>query len=121
MSSSRIFSLQGRGLKLDTAADIEPHLANVDPTIIEEIHLGGNTIGVEASEALATFLEKTQVLKVSPRVNFSWLFTDNHRLARMHLGCRFRGHFHRSPHFRNSLVPLLDLQRPQIQNLTCRT
>jgi Ran GTPase-activating protein 1 len=62
--STKIFSLQGKSLKLDTAADIEPHLANVDPTTIEEIHFGGNTIGVAAAEALAKFLEKTEVLKV---------------------------------------------------------
>ena len=60
---SKIFSLQGRGLKLDTRADIEPYLKDV-PTTIEEIHLGGNTIGVEAAEALAEFLAKTTQLKV---------------------------------------------------------
>lgn len=62
--SPKIFSLQARGLKLDTAADIDPLLNDVDPTTIEEIHLCGNTIGVDASEALAKFLQKTQVLKV---------------------------------------------------------
>jgi len=56
-------SLHGKGLKLDTRADIEPYLKDVDPSIIEEIHLGGNTIGVDASLALAEFLQKTQVLK----------------------------------------------------------
>jgi Ran GTPase-activating protein 1 len=64
MASSTIFTLHGKGLKLDTRADIEPYLKDVDPTIIEEIHFGGNTIGVEASEALAEFLSKTTVLKV---------------------------------------------------------
>lgn len=57
-------SLLGRGLKLDTRADIEPHLASFDPTAIEEIHLGGNTIGVEAAQALAEFLGKTTKLRV---------------------------------------------------------
>ena len=38
--------------------------AGVDPAVVEEIHFGGNTIGIEASQALAEFLEKTQVLKV---------------------------------------------------------
>jgi Ran GTPase-activating protein 1 len=59
-----ILSLLDKGLKLDTRADIEPYVANVDPTTLEEIHLGGNTIGVDASLALAEFLQKTQVLKV---------------------------------------------------------
>ena len=58
------FSLLGHGLKLDTRADIEPHLAKYDPTLIEEIHLGGNTIGVEAAQALAEFLAKTTQLRV---------------------------------------------------------
>ena len=61
-----ILTLQGRGLKLDTRADIEPHLAGYDPTVIEEVHFGGNTIGIEAAEALAEFLQKTEVLKVRP-------------------------------------------------------
>lgn len=63
-SSSKVLSLIGKGLKLDTRADIEPWLTAVDPTVIEEIHFGGNTLGVEASAALAEFLEKTTVLKV---------------------------------------------------------
>ena len=57
-------SLLGQGLKLDTRADIAPHLANFDPAVIEEIHLGGNTIGVEAAQALAEFLAKTERLRV---------------------------------------------------------
>ncbi|KAI0770107.1 RNI-like protein [Fomes fomentarius] len=65
-------SLLGRGLKLDTRADIEPHLANFDPTAIEEIHLGGNTIGVEAAQALAEFLGKTTKLRIA---NFADIFT----------------------------------------------
>ncbi|KAL7279803.1 RNI-like protein [Trametes coccinea BRFM310] len=67
-----VFSLLGQGLKLDTRADIEAHLAGVDPTLIEEIHLGGNTIGVEAAQALAEFLAKTTQLRVA---NFADIFT----------------------------------------------
>lgn len=65
MASMTILTLHGKGLKLDTRADIEPYLKDVDPTIIEEIHFGGNTIGVDASEALAELISKTTVLKVS--------------------------------------------------------
>lgn len=61
---TKVFSLQGKGLKLDSRSDIEPHLKNVDPTVIEEIHLGGNTVGIGAAEALAEFLKKTTTLKV---------------------------------------------------------
>ncbi|KAI1794972.1 RNI-like protein [Ganoderma leucocontextum] len=67
-----VLSLLGQGLKLDTRADIEPHLAKSDPAVIEEIHLGGNTIGVEAAQALAEFLAKTQKLRIA---NFADIFT----------------------------------------------
>ena len=63
-----IFSIHGRGLKLDTREDIAPILAEHDPALVEEIHFGGNTIGIEASQALAEFLTKTQVLKVRPSI-----------------------------------------------------
>jgi Ran GTPase-activating protein 1 len=63
-SASNILSLAGRGLKLHTSEDIEPWLKDVDPTIIKEIHLGGNTIGVEAAKSLAQFLDKTTSLQV---------------------------------------------------------
>lgn len=63
-TNSRILSLNGQGLHLDTRADVEPLLKDIDPTIVEEIHLGGNTIGIEAAQALAEFIEKTQVLRV---------------------------------------------------------
>lgn len=56
-------SLHGKGLKLNTREDILPYLKDIDATLLEEIHLGGNTIGVDASQALAEFLAKTQVLK----------------------------------------------------------
>ena len=61
---TKVFSLQGKSLKLDSRSDIEPHFKDVDPTVVEEIHLGGNTIGVEAAKVLAEFLKKTTSLKV---------------------------------------------------------
>ncbi len=63
-SNPKNFSLHGKSLKLDTKADIEPHLQGVDPTLIEEIHLGGNTLGVDASIALAEFLSIATNIKV---------------------------------------------------------
>ncbi|KAF8635370.1 hypothetical protein AX15_000375 [Amanita polypyramis BW_CC] len=70
--TTKVFSLQGRGIKLDTRADIEPYLQGVDPTKIEEIHFGGNTLGVEAAKALGEFLAKTEVLKIA---DFADIFT----------------------------------------------
>lgn len=65
MGNPKILTWQGRGLKLDHSADVEKLLDGVDPSLIEEIHLGGNTIGVDASKALAEFLSKAVNLKVS--------------------------------------------------------
>ena len=64
-SSSKILSTKGEVLNFNTRTDIEPWLKDVDPTIIEEVHFGRSTIGVDAAIALAEFLQKTTVLKVS--------------------------------------------------------
>ena len=62
---SRVLSLEGLAPKVNTRGDVESWLSTVDPTVIEEIHLGGHTFSLEACVALAEFLEKTTVLKVS--------------------------------------------------------
>ncbi|TKY89510.1 hypothetical protein EX895_002041 [Sporisorium graminicola] len=62
----RIFSLVGQGLKLDSKADIQPHLDKLEQIAhLEEIHLGGNTLGVEACQALANVLKTKKTLKVA--------------------------------------------------------
>ena len=68
-STLKVLSLHGKGLKLNTREDITPYLKDIDATLLEEIHLGGNTIGVDASQALAEFLAKTQVLKVRQTIH----------------------------------------------------
>lgn len=69
MASSKIFSLEGKGLKLDTATDIEPHIqALKDNTEVEEIRLQGNTLGVEACAALAEVLKSKKSLQVSSHI-----------------------------------------------------
>ena len=59
-----IYSIHGKRLKLDTRADIEPYLREIHPEVLEEIHLGGNTIGIEAAQALAEVLQKATKLRV---------------------------------------------------------
>ena len=59
-----VYSIHGKGLKLDTRADVEPYLREINPEVLEEIHLGGNTIGVEAAQALAEVLQKASKLRV---------------------------------------------------------
>ena len=106
-TSAKVFSLQGKSLKLDSRSDIEPHLKDVDPTIVEEIHLGGNTIGVEAAKALAEFLEKTTVLKV---------WRDLFSVRRRSVGLIYAGiggglcrYLYWSPYYRNTPRVVRDL------------
>lgn len=65
MSTDKVFSLEGKGLKLTTAEDIEPHIkALKENNNVEEVRFLGNTLGVEACEALAKVLETKKNLKV---------------------------------------------------------
>lgn len=65
MSNPRSFSIHGQGLKLNSRADIEPHLQVLRAMKdVEEVHFGGNTLGVEASEAIAEVLTDLKSLKV---------------------------------------------------------
>jgi hypothetical protein len=67
MADKKIFSLEGKGLKLDTAEDIEPHIKELrENDEVEEVLLLGNTLGIGASEALAKVLETKKKLQVSP-------------------------------------------------------
>ncbi|KIM54458.1 hypothetical protein SCLCIDRAFT_1221941 [Scleroderma citrinum Foug A] len=69
MPNPRVFDIRGRSLKLDSAEDVSPLLEGHDPTIIEEIYLGGNTIGVDASKAFAAFIDKIQGLRIADLSN----------------------------------------------------
>ncbi|EFQ26428.1 ran GTPase activating protein 1 [Colletotrichum graminicola] len=55
-SSRKVFSLEGKGLKLDTAADLEPHIAELISTDVEEVKFLGNTLGVGACKRLGEVL-----------------------------------------------------------------
>jgi len=73
MADSKIFSLEGKGLKLDTAEDIAPHIETLrHSTDIKEVRLLGNTLGIGASEALAKALESQKDLEVA---NLADIFT----------------------------------------------
>jgi Ran GTPase-activating protein 1 len=66
MASSKIFSLEGKGLKLDSAADVEPHIVSLrDMEDVEEVHFLGNTLGVEACKLIGEVLETKKTLQVS--------------------------------------------------------
>lgn len=63
-ASKAILDIRGKQLKLETAADVAPFTTDVDPTKLTAIHLGGNSIGVEAAKAFGQFLETADVLQV---------------------------------------------------------
>ena len=86
-SSGQIFTLAGHGLSLNTAEDLAPHIANlIASPDIREVHLGGNTLGVRACEALARVLSTKKSLKVSSSLMLSFAIrhsswrNDEHRL-----------------------------------------
>lgn len=62
----RQWSLLGKVLKLNTAEDLEPHLANLraSRSTVEEVIVSGNTFGVEAAKALAAEIRELKSLKV---------------------------------------------------------
>jgi Ran GTPase-activating protein 1 len=71
----KIFSLEGKGLKLDTAADVEAHIKPLrDTEDVEEVRFLGNTLGVEACKVLGEVLKTKKSLQVRsycPRI-VSW-------------------------------------------------
>jgi Ran GTPase-activating protein 1 len=64
MASTKVFSLEGKGLKLDTAEDLEPHIADLRANDVEEVRLLGNTLGVGACKLLGEVLATKKNLKV---------------------------------------------------------
>ncbi|OAQ99396.1 hypothetical protein LLEC1_03125 [Akanthomyces lecanii] len=71
-TSKKIFSLEGRGLKLTTAEDVEPHIAALRANDVEEVHLLGNSLGIEACRVLGEVLATKKNLKVA---NLADIFT----------------------------------------------
>lgn len=72
-----IFSIAGKGLKLDSAADIQPYLDELAAlNDVKHINIMGNTIGIAASKALGEALKKQHSLE---SINLSDLFTGRLR------------------------------------------
>ncbi|KAJ6781764.1 hypothetical protein PWT90_08822 [Aphanocladium album] len=70
--SKKMFSLEGKGLKLTTAEDVEPHIADLRANDVEEVHLLGNSLGIEACKVLGEVLATKKNLKVA---NLADIFT----------------------------------------------
>ncbi|KAI0599316.1 hypothetical protein F4775DRAFT_550821 [Biscogniauxia sp. FL1348] len=72
-SPSKVFSLEGKALKLDTAADLEAHIGPLRAMDdVEEVRVLGNTLGVEACKLLGEVLATKKTLKVA---NLADIFT----------------------------------------------
>ncbi|KAI1755037.1 RNI-like protein [Xylaria castorea] len=69
----KVFSLEGKGLKLDTAKDLEAHIGPLrDIQDVEEVRVLGNTLGVGACKLLGEVLATKKTLKVA---NLADIFT----------------------------------------------
>jgi len=73
-SSPKIFSLEGRSLKLDTAEDLEAHITDLRANDVEEVRLLGNTLGVGACKLLGEVLATKKNLRVSRHAAFPFAF-----------------------------------------------
>ncbi|KAJ1333730.1 Ran GTPase-activating protein 1 [Microdochium nivale] len=72
-SGSKVFSLEGKALKLDTAQDLEAHIAPLRASDdVEEVRILGNTLGVEACKLLGEVLATKKTLKIA---NLADIFT----------------------------------------------
>ncbi|KAK0655708.1 hypothetical protein B0T16DRAFT_317702 [Cercophora newfieldiana] len=71
-ASTKIFSLEGKGLKLTTAEDLEPHIAELRANDVEEVRLLGNTLGIGACKLLGEVLATKKNLRVA---NLADIFT----------------------------------------------
>ncbi|KAG8955431.1 hypothetical protein FRC04_008782 [Tulasnella sp. 424] len=66
MATGRLYSIHGKGLKLNTASDIQPYLDQMKAVEgLEEIRFGGNTLGIEACVALGEALKGNKTLKIA--------------------------------------------------------
>ncbi|KIO15874.1 hypothetical protein M407DRAFT_34512 [Tulasnella calospora MUT 4182] len=66
MTTTRLYSIHGKGLKLNTVSDIQPYLEEMKAVEgLEEIRFGGNTLGIEACAALGEALKGNKTLKVA--------------------------------------------------------
>ena len=63
--SATTFSILGKNLKAESKADLEPYLSELEKLEdVEEVHFGGNSLGVEACKAIAQVLKTKTKLKV---------------------------------------------------------
>jgi Ran GTPase-activating protein 1 len=70
--SSRILSLAGRQLKLNSSDDVQPYVDQAgDLREVEELDLSGNSFGVGAVTAICDAMKQMPSLKVRPPFLFA--------------------------------------------------
>ncbi|KAK8139930.1 hypothetical protein PG984_001053 [Apiospora sp. TS-2023a] len=70
---TKVFSLEGKGLKLDTAEDLEAHIADLKSMDdVEEVRMLGNTLGIGACKRLGEVLATKKSLQSA---NLADIFT----------------------------------------------
>lgn len=100
-TTDKIFSIEGNGLKFDTVESIEPYLKQLNEVEdLEEIRLGGNTLGIQACAAVGSELVTKPNLKVSAHTDLHQEFLTN--LVENFIDSRFLRHFYRKINFWNS-------------------
>ena len=78
-----MFSIVGKTLKFNTAQDVQDICRQIlEIKDLKEIHLSGNTFGVEACEAIAKTLENQSHLKVSIYSKSTTLIEVDHWILR---------------------------------------
>jgi len=64
-SEKKVFTLEGKGLKLDTAEDLDAHIKELrEMEDVEEVRILGNTLGIGACKLLGEVLSTKKNLKV---------------------------------------------------------
>lgn len=64
-ASTKVFSLEGRGLKMTSAEDLEPHIKELrGMDDVEEVRILGNTLGIGACKLLGEVLSTKKNLQV---------------------------------------------------------
>ncbi len=86
-STDKVFSLENKYLRLNTAEDVEPHIAPLREMVdVEEVRLLGNTYGVGACKLLGEVLSTKKTLQVC----FSFAGVLRQRSGQ-NLGCEAKG------------------------------
>ena len=69
-ASKKVFSLEGKSLKMTSAEDLEPHIKELrDMEDVEEVRILGNTLGLGACKLLGEVLSTKKNLQVCVSVH----------------------------------------------------